>query len=187
MIRRPPRSTRTDTLFPYTTLFRSGWVSVRPRRGVRAAERHIAHSGRSYDRGRAAHSAHAATAALGAGDQGSAGPLWFRPWCRRGNRRRHPLLPADSVESLRRRHTAGGTYRSRSHTGGGCRADGGLDRDPRFLQTDRAAFGELRLRIVPRQLVLDRRERPVVEAGPFAAPDAAQPLRAYRLGCNARK
>src|SRR3546814_7633967 len=29
MIRRPPRSTRTDTLFPYTTLFRSG---VRDRR-----------------------------------------------------------------------------------------------------------------------------------------------------------
>src|SRR3546814_17575659 len=26
MIRRPPRSTRTDTLFPYTTLFRSRWV-----------------------------------------------------------------------------------------------------------------------------------------------------------------
>src|SRR3546814_18527621 len=26
MIRRPPRSTRTDTLFPYTTLFRS-WMS----------------------------------------------------------------------------------------------------------------------------------------------------------------
>src|SRR3546814_2965233 len=26
MIRRPPRSTRTDTLFPYTTLFRSGVV-----------------------------------------------------------------------------------------------------------------------------------------------------------------
>src|SRR3546814_13424862 len=29
MIRRPPRSTRTDTLFPYTTLFRS--VAVRDR------------------------------------------------------------------------------------------------------------------------------------------------------------
>src|SRR3546814_7513220 len=30
MIRRPPRSTRTDTLFPYTTLFRSdgGWVPL---------------------------------------------------------------------------------------------------------------------------------------------------------------
>src|SRR3546814_18876908 len=27
MIRRPPRSTRTDTLFPYTTLFRSGLVA----------------------------------------------------------------------------------------------------------------------------------------------------------------
>src|SRR3546814_11686055 len=26
MIRRPPRSTRTDTLFPYTTLFRSGKI-----------------------------------------------------------------------------------------------------------------------------------------------------------------
>src|SRR3546814_16025859 len=25
MMRRPPRSTRTDTLFPYTTLFRSGY------------------------------------------------------------------------------------------------------------------------------------------------------------------
>src|SRR3546814_964984 len=27
MIRLPPRSTRTDTPFPYTTLFRSGWSS----------------------------------------------------------------------------------------------------------------------------------------------------------------
>src|SRR3546814_14183546 len=26
MIRRPPRSTRTDTLFPYPTLFRSGFT-----------------------------------------------------------------------------------------------------------------------------------------------------------------
>src|SRR3546814_17829371 len=31
MIRRPPRSTRTDTLFPYTTLFRS--LAIRPRLG----------------------------------------------------------------------------------------------------------------------------------------------------------
>src|SRR3546814_1944798 len=29
MIRRPPRSTRTDTLFPYTTLFRSGRLPQR--------------------------------------------------------------------------------------------------------------------------------------------------------------
>src|SRR3546814_2560451 len=37
MIRRPPRSTRTDTLFPYTTLFRSrsdGWRRVRRVRRV---------------------------------------------------------------------------------------------------------------------------------------------------------
>src|SRR3546814_12081752 len=30
MIRRPPRSTRTDTLFPYTTLFRSLFGSPPP-------------------------------------------------------------------------------------------------------------------------------------------------------------
>src|SRR3546814_5441993 len=29
MIRRPPRSTRTDTLFPYTTLFRSAAPAAR--------------------------------------------------------------------------------------------------------------------------------------------------------------
>src|SRR3546814_3290263 len=29
MIRRPPRATRTDTLFPYTTLFRSDGADVR--------------------------------------------------------------------------------------------------------------------------------------------------------------
>src|SRR3546814_10550272 len=32
MIRRPPRSTRTDTLFPYTTLFRSSPARVLPLR-----------------------------------------------------------------------------------------------------------------------------------------------------------
>src|SRR3546814_18349643 len=36
MIRRPPRSTRTDTLFPYTTLFRSAIVSSK-RPWLRAA------------------------------------------------------------------------------------------------------------------------------------------------------
>src|SRR3546814_6738692 len=38
MIRRPPRSTRTDTLFPYTTLFRSDGrrsTHTRDRRGPR--------------------------------------------------------------------------------------------------------------------------------------------------------
>src|SRR3546814_10070799 len=35
MIRRPPRSTRTDTLFPYTTLFRSHLQRRRSRRDLR--------------------------------------------------------------------------------------------------------------------------------------------------------
>src|SRR3546814_13957888 len=42
MCRRPPRSTRTDTLFPYTTLFRSLYA----RRQTAAAQRHA----RSGDR-----------------------------------------------------------------------------------------------------------------------------------------
>src|SRR3546814_9480858 len=45
MIRRPPRSTRTDTLFPYTTLFRSAVPTGRRsaghhRAGVAHAQRH---------------------------------------------------------------------------------------------------------------------------------------------------
>src|SRR3546814_9921765 len=39
MIRRPPRSTRTDTLFPYTTLFRSETLDLRVREASRSAER----------------------------------------------------------------------------------------------------------------------------------------------------
>src|SRR3546814_7129803 len=38
MIRRPPRSTRTDTLFPYTTLFRSK-EPFAPRRRVAVVNR----------------------------------------------------------------------------------------------------------------------------------------------------
>src|SRR3546814_18005572 len=41
MIRRPPRSTRTDTLFPYTTLFRSD-RDRRVVRPAREAEREVA-------------------------------------------------------------------------------------------------------------------------------------------------
>src|SRR3546814_2512484 len=38
MIRRPPRSTRTDTLFPYTTLFRSAEVGGLDRHRLALAE-----------------------------------------------------------------------------------------------------------------------------------------------------
>src|SRR3546814_2116473 len=44
MIRRPPRSTRTDTLFPYTTLFRS----VRTARREAGAEHDV--GGAGHDR-----------------------------------------------------------------------------------------------------------------------------------------
>src|SRR3546814_15668219 len=37
MIRRPPRSTRTDTLFPYTTLFRAGAAEAIERDAARRA------------------------------------------------------------------------------------------------------------------------------------------------------
>src|SRR3546814_8524510 len=39
MIRRPPRSTRTDTLFPYTTLFRSGGTSPKIRSQLDCCQR----------------------------------------------------------------------------------------------------------------------------------------------------
>src|SRR3546814_3257004 len=41
MIRRPPGSTRTDTLFPYTTLFRSDEVEL-PRPLMRQVEKDVA-------------------------------------------------------------------------------------------------------------------------------------------------
>src|SRR3546814_13071978 len=42
MIRRPPRSTRTDTLFPYTTLFRSlAWLLMDEKRGIRVSIRQV--------------------------------------------------------------------------------------------------------------------------------------------------
>src|SRR3546814_9110148 len=45
MIRRPPRSTRTDTLFPYTTLFRSVAIALLATLGYRV----IASTGRQKE------------------------------------------------------------------------------------------------------------------------------------------
>src|SRR3546814_10642228 len=64
MIRRPPRSTRTDTLFPYTTLFRSagfhgsaslagGVLQGRHSRLHRTASRRLADSGQAASHGAA--------------------------------------------------------------------------------------------------------------------------------------
>src|SRR3546814_3566524 len=54
MIRRPPRSTRTDTLFPYTTLFRSRkfqvGIAVRLRHTLAAIDVGLDHSEFGVDR-----------------------------------------------------------------------------------------------------------------------------------------
>src|SRR3546814_13774834 len=51
MIRRPPRSTRTDTLFPYTTLFRSPPVSsASSMLGVRSNHRFVTYSAQCVNR-----------------------------------------------------------------------------------------------------------------------------------------
>src|SRR3546814_2902205 len=49
MIRRPPRSTRTDTLFPYTTLFRSARnCSPTPSLKITASKRRTRHEERCH-------------------------------------------------------------------------------------------------------------------------------------------
>src|SRR3546814_14512143 len=50
MVRQPPISTRTDTLFPYTSLFRSAGIAIRllyplPSLELRAASAHITDTG----------------------------------------------------------------------------------------------------------------------------------------------
>src|SRR3546814_11903684 len=96
MIRRPPRSTRTDTLFPYTTLFRSrnparcrslaapiGPHRARGEKGHRGADRPLSaspprrrHAARRKDRGRMderADSGRRPPARPGKADRGAAG------------------------------------------------------------------------------------------------------------------
>src|SRR3546814_17079075 len=59
MIRRPPRSTRTDTLFPYTTLFRSAqWVG----RGTGVDGEGLARKADAVSLALALHGAHCADA-----------------------------------------------------------------------------------------------------------------------------
>src|SRR3546814_10241043 len=45
MLRRPPKSTRTDTLFPYTTLFRSGRLPARRQAGLQLLGRVLQNQG----------------------------------------------------------------------------------------------------------------------------------------------
>src|SRR3546814_8327031 len=50
MVRRPPRSTLTDALFPYTTLFRSVRDAVAATAGLRARRRGRGHGRRACGR-----------------------------------------------------------------------------------------------------------------------------------------
>src|SRR3546814_133546 len=58
MLRRPPRSTRTDTLFPYTTLFRSNQRGIQARQAqsayifgrINGAKPHFAGTGKGLAR-----------------------------------------------------------------------------------------------------------------------------------------
>src|SRR3546814_11380345 len=117
MIRRPPRSTRTDTLFPYTTLFRS-------------RERDLARRGGAVPRRRARR------LIVWSPDGGGSSPAvrsgvkaWRRIWppvwsdrpCSRTRRDHedpsafsqplHPRPPADSAQA--HPHTAGGAVDER--------------------------------------------------------------------------
>src|SRR3546814_17790290 len=74
MIRRPPRSTRTDTLFPYTTLFRSQLLG------------HLVRPLRAGDAG-------AGAPASGPGGRGARGPGDLAGPRRRGGGRSFPRAP----------------------------------------------------------------------------------------------
>src|SRR3546814_13857494 len=114
MIRRPPRSTRTDTLVPYSTLFRSGTSSLRRQAQLRAARPdlvirdlrgNVGSRLRKLDENQydAILLAHAGLARLGLATRirESFDPQWFLPAigqgvigieCRRDDSRTHALL-----------------------------------------------------------------------------------------------
>src|SRR3546814_11786410 len=75
MIRRPPRSTRTDTLFPYTTLFRSTATNKAWLDGVAGGDKLITGGGADDVAGDAAAFGRDAVAKAtnSAGDDGTAG------------------------------------------------------------------------------------------------------------------
>src|SRR3546814_6340132 len=107
MIRRPPKSTRTDTLFPYTTLFRSADA---PRRGAAAAapaRRYLL-----WRQGRAREGARGADRRRGSLRRAP------RPRYRRATRRRLDRNAGDRtaarLRDLRPRQIAGGARRGRT-------------------------------------------------------------------------
>src|SRR3546814_4394065 len=111
MIRRPPRSTRTDTLFPYTTLFRSlephgGMPAAAVQIGWEVAEddafRRIVRAGKALARPELAHSVHVEIAGLSSHRR-----YWYR-------------FVVDGIRSdtgtVRTAPAAGAALRSEEHT-----------------------------------------------------------------------
>src|SRR3546814_12492745 len=100
MLRRPPRSTRTDTLFPYTTRFRSPAAAVRPgpaRTRRRTDDRRLGPGRGGGD------SVRRAQRGAGCGSGGVAGPAVLNPpfvgWVERSET--HHPAPHDRSEERR--------------------------------------------------------------------------------------
>src|SRR3546814_3415996 len=101
MIRRPPRSTRTDTLFPYTTLFRS--TDRARRKGPAAGARR--RSSRRTDAAdhRLCHASRAACGVRCAGEGGRAKWSWYpRDLCRTAGRILRSEEHTSELQSLMR-------------------------------------------------------------------------------------
>src|SRR3546814_11969625 len=95
MIRRPPRSTRTDTLFPYTTLFRSPRLiaHLKSRRSTAKTFRRLACCSIGM---RSKTSTTSVRVILGNGLSRKTGLMWSRKPC--STTRPHPLGSQDSVK-----------------------------------------------------------------------------------------
>src|SRR3546814_10249836 len=124
MIRRPPRSTRTDTLFPYTTLFRSQRLRPQgrlcappnhPLRPPRPVARKRAHRAARHEDRRAVWTEGAAGERAGEGVMGElprnhfgailADPPWrFRTWTETNQKksasRHYDLMTLDQIKAL---------------------------------------------------------------------------------------
>src|SRR3546814_406674 len=108
MIRRPPRCTRTDTLFPYTTLFRSEGFPVAEEEGLVRDHRldHLADEGRPRVLHQVANEPVDRAAVQAAGDRGEAA-LDQVGLVRRQDEAALPAdQPRDEVEFLRRHRSA---------------------------------------------------------------------------------
>src|SRR3546814_1129301 len=114
MIRRPPRSTRTDTLFPYTTLFRSPLSDLVRRRGAADDRRDLRHAvgarpSRAFPR-----RAIRTRASTGMGDAWQAGPARRRRCCLL--RRLRPCRGGLSAAAARRQRDMPREPRTEEHT-----------------------------------------------------------------------